>query len=108
MNERKSSKPGPLFFTIPCAIARVPRDQLSFAAKLLYGRLRLYAGLPPEPRTDEDQGPCYMSEKTLACELGVSDRYIRQVLGELRECGLISWKHTGRSNHYRIFPPTNL
>jgi hypothetical protein len=106
MNRPKDAKPDARFVAIPLtAIMSIPRSKLSFAAKCLYGLLRLHGHLPADPTIDGVQGPCYPGEDTLARELGVSERYVRDVLDELRDSGLISWKRTGRSNRYQVFPP---
>ena len=93
------------FVPIPYETAGEP--ELSFAAKVLYGLLRMHARLPAQPSVGEDQGPCFPGEATLAKELGnKSPRYVRQLLIELRQCGLISWVPTGRSNRYRVGHPS--
>jgi len=103
---KPQSKSGPSFLAIPLEVMWIPVDQLSFGAKCLYGRLRLYAHLLPEATANERQRhPCYPAESTLARDLGVGDRQIRKLKKELRERGLISWKRTGGSNRYEIFHP---
>jgi hypothetical protein len=107
MGTPENPRPGPTFVPIPWETLRIPQNQLSFAAKCLYGRLRLYAGLPAIPNAHERQGDCYPQEGTLADELGVSRERISEVKRELAERGLIAWKRTGRSNRYAVFPPSN-
>src|SRR5271169_5016426 len=77
VSEQDKVKPGPPFAGMPLVILRIPKRDLSFAAKCLYTRLRLYAGLLPDPDKEGVQGPCNPSQSTLGRELGVSDRYIR-------------------------------
>jgi len=69
---------------------------LSFGAKCLYARLRTYAG---------NDGVCNPSDATLARELGVTDRRVREMRNELRECRLLSWRRTQKANAYAVNPP---
>ena len=87
-------EPGPEFAKIPLRIMR-ERD-LSPGAKLLYARLGLFSG---------KDGVCNPSHATLAGEIAVSDRRIRELLIELRECGLVSWRRTQKANSYTVDSP---
>jgi hypothetical protein len=102
----EGAKPGLSFVTIPLVILGMPHRHLSFASKCLYGLLRVHGHLPAVPSIDEKQGPCFPGEDTLARELGVSSKRIRECKVELRDCGLISWRRTGRSNRYEVFHPS--
>jgi len=73
---------------------------LSFQAKVLYGRLRLYAGA---------SGRCNPSHETLAHNIGAgSARQIRRYLSELSDVGLVSWNRTRSSSEYAVHPPESL
>jgi biotin operon repressor len=87
---------GPEYFPVLCVIARIREAELSFGAKLLYGRLSLYG---------RKSGVCNPSHAKLAGELGMSDRHIRKLLAELRTCGLVSWERTRSSSQYRVNQP---
>lgn len=87
---------GPSFVPVPCEIMRIPRSDLSFGAKCLYGRLHLYG---------HKTGICNPSHTTLAREVGVSDRHVRKLLNELRECGLVKWERTRSSARFTVMPP---
>jgi hypothetical protein len=104
---RPEGKPGPPFIAVPSVIMQISQDELSFAAKCLYGRLRLHAGLPAEPDKEPREGTCYPGKDKLGKELGVSGRSVADFLNDLRDCGLISWRRTGRSSLYRIYPPSS-
>jgi len=82
-----------LFLQIPLRLMRVPRSQLSFGAKCLYGRLQFYSG---------KNGVCNPSHKTLAYELGVSGRHVRKLLTELRKAMLLTWKQTRSSCSFTV------
>jgi len=86
-------KSGPDFAKLQLWLLRLPR--LSFGAKCLYARLELYAG---------KNGVCNPSHPTLAGELAVSDRHIRELLNELRDRGLLTWRRTQNANRYRVTP----
>jgi len=64
---------------IPNAILRNP--DLSFGAKVLYGRLAQFSG---------DNGRCYPSHSKIAAELGVKPRNVRNLIKELLEYGLLA------------------
>ena len=80
---------------VPITYSVFRDDTLSASAKLAHGRLKLYAG---------QDGRCYPSHQTLAREVCLSSRRLRDVLRELREAGLITWTRTRGSNHYTVFP----
>lgn len=82
----------PDYVAIPYAIF-TERD-LSHAAKLVYGRLKLYAG---------SHGRCYPKHETLAREVCISDRQLRSVLVELRNAGLVEWRRGRTSSVYTVF-----
>jgi len=72
----------------------ITRDpNLSHAAKLLYGRLCLFAG---------KNGMCNPSHETLAREVCLSVRRVLVVLAELRAYGLVTWKRTRSSCVYTV------
>jgi hypothetical protein len=88
---------GPDFAKLPLRLLR--QRGLSYAAKCLYARLTLYAG---------KDGLCNPSHRTLADDIGASDRHIRELLSELRGCGLLSWRRTQKANAYSLHPPEHL
>jgi hypothetical protein len=65
------------------------------AAKLLYGRLRLYAG---------KDGRAYPKHETLASEVCLAERQVRYLLMELKAAGWIDWTRTRTSCVYTIYP----
>ena len=85
---------GPAFMTLPLVIAR--NLELSGNAKLLYSRLMLYAG---------KNGICTPSHETLAAEIGVKERQVRNILAELKGCSLVSWHRRRTSSSYTVNPP---
>ena len=85
---------GPAFMTLPLVIAR--NLELSGNAKLLYSRLMLYAG---------KNGICTPSHETLAAEIGVKERQVRNILAELKGCSLVSWHRRRTSSTYTVHPP---
>src|SRR5581483_11938359 len=85
---------GPDFIKIPLASLRDLR--LSPGAKLLEGRIACYIGRNPD-------GVCWASQETLAEDLGIKPRQVRNLLSELRESGRLEWKRTKRGTcRYRI------
>ncbi len=75
-------------------IRKVLRDNnITPTARLLLMNLLLYAGL---------DGRCFPSRSTLSKDIGVSTRQISNLLKELKNMKLISWK---RSSGY---PPHNI
>ena len=83
----------PEFVAIPYAVFR--DACLSHAAKLVYGRLKLYSG---------KNGLCYPKHATLAREVDLSERQLRTVLAELRSAGWIDWKRARTSCIYAVHP----
>ena len=69
----------PDFIAIPWAVFTDAR--LTWQAKALYGRLKLYAGR---------DGACWPSQSTLAREMQMSDRNVRRTIMELSLVGWIS------------------
>jgi DNA-binding Lrp family transcriptional regulator len=63
---------------IPNALMSYP--DLSSTAKLMWARLAQYAGA---------DGACFPSQKRLAGDLGISQRYVKTILKELVEKGFI-------------------
>jgi len=93
---RKGS--GPPFISVPTELLRRKASELTFGAKLLYGRLHLYG---------RKTGICNPSQRTLAKELGgISERQVRNLLAELSRCGLVDWRRTGSSASYQVNPPS--
>jgi hypothetical protein len=88
------STPGPEFAKLHLSILR--QSALSFGAKCLYARLVTFAGR---------NGVCNPSDATLAGELGISDRRVRELRVELRDWNLVSWRRTQKANSYRLNPP---
>lgn len=82
----------PPFVAIPYDIFTDP--DLSHAAKLVYGRLELYAG---------HDGRCCPKHETLAHEVCLKERQLRSVLDELRNANLIDWRRTRTSCIYEVF-----
>jgi hypothetical protein len=90
-------KPGDLYnpyktfvgLFIPNAIAKY-RD-LSPGAKICLGRLHQYAG---------ENGKAFPSHETLAAEIGVKERMVRNYIKELKEKSFIKVVHSQTSNHY--------
>jgi hypothetical protein len=81
------SDPKARFLRVPLAISE--RDDLSSTAKLLFGALAMHAG------GFDGKRPAYPNQTTLAAELGLGVRAIRDALGELKELGLVE-VHRGR------------
>lgn len=67
-------------------------SSLSPAAKLLFARLKLYAGT---------NGLAYPKHRTLAREMCMSDRQVRTLLNELRALNRINWRRTRTSCIFR-------
>lgn len=84
----------PAFIQIPHAVFIDPA--LSHAAKLLFGRLKLYAG---------KDGKAFPKHETLAREMCISDRQVRTLLTELKALNRIDWTQTRGSCHFEIKPP---
>jgi Helix-turn-helix domain len=82
----------PDFIQIPYHVLRDTR--ISHAAKLVYGRLKLYQGR---------NGQCNPKHETLAREVCLSSRQLRTVLSELRKAGWIDWHRTRSSCSYTVF-----
>jgi hypothetical protein len=83
----------PEFIAIPYKVFR--DAELSHAAKLVYGRLRLYGG---------EVGRAFPKHETLAAEVSIRPRQLRTVLDELRRAGWIEWKRTRTGCLYTVFP----
>ncbi|MDA1316170.1 MAG: helix-turn-helix domain-containing protein [Acidobacteria bacterium] len=95
----KTRKPGEVFnpyrlfegVWVPTGV--LPLKEICPAAKLLYGQLGRYAG---------KDGQCFPSQATLAKDLGISDRQVRNLLGDLEREGFIRTVQQGlrRNNRY--------
>jgi helix-turn-helix protein len=84
----------PKFISLDYAVFIDP--DLSHAAKLLFARLKLYAG---------HDGKAYPKHDTLAREMCLSDRQVRTVLAELKALNRIAWTRTRGSCQFTIKPP---
>jgi hypothetical protein len=82
----------PDFVVIPYAVFVDPN--LSHAAKLTYGRLKLYAG---------EDGRAFPKHETLASEVCLRDRQLRTVLSELQAAGWIEWRRARFNCAYTVF-----
>lgn len=82
----------PDFVAIPYAVFVDPN--LSHAAKLTYGRLKLYAG---------EDGRAFPKHETLASEVCLRDRQLRTVLSELQAAGWIEWRRARTNCVYTVF-----
>ena len=69
------------FLRVPLTISQ--RTDISPTAKLLFGALAMHAG-----RLDGKR-PAYPNQTTLAAELGLKERRIRDALRELADLGLV-------------------
>lgn len=80
---------------IPCWLIQVPSDQLSYAAKMLYGRLAQWSS---------SKGTVHRSVNQLSEELGMHPRAVERTLKELRDVKLINTYQTdlGGVNHYEF------
>ena len=83
----------PAFIQIPYLVLR--DAEISHAAKLVYGRLKLYAGR---------NGQCNPKHETLAREVCLSVRQVKNVLIELRRAGWVDWHRTRTSCQYKVHP----
>ena len=92
----KDKKPfQPSYIAVDYSVFTDP--SLSPAAKLLFARLKLYAG---------KNGKAFPKQETLAREMCLSDRRVRGVLAELKRLTRIDWKRTRASCVYAIKPPS--
>ena len=82
----------PDFVAIPYAVFSDP--DLSHAAKLTYGRLKLYAG---------EDGRAFPKHETLASEVCLGHRQLRTVLSELQGAGWIEWRRARTNCIYTVF-----
>lgn len=80
---------------IPCWLIQVSSEQLSFGAKLLYGRLAQWSN---------ERGIVYRSAKQLCEEIGTNLRQVQRYIKELNDVCLISIYHpqAGGVNHYQF------
>jgi hypothetical protein len=79
------------FIIIPGVVFRDPN--LSWTAKGVYGRLKLYAG---------KKGECYPKQETLAAEVCLKTRQLQKVLIQLRDAGWISWDRESKNCAYTV------
>ena len=75
---------------------RADGRRISHAASVLYGLILDYSRY--------GQHDCAASQETLAAELGVSDRHVRNLLGELHEAQLISSRRQGFRDTNAVTP----
>jgi hypothetical protein len=89
----KSSAPA---VYIPCWLLQIPSKQLSYAAKMLYGRLSQWSN---------GTGEVYRSIPQLAKEIGCQTRQVDRYLKELKDKKLVGTYHpqAGGSNHYEFY-----
>jgi len=89
----KTYNPYKLFRFCPIPNWLMQRQEVSYGAKCLFGQLTQHAG---------EDGFCFPSQKTLAKELGCSERYIRKLVAELKRHKLIATvrDNTHQSNSY--------
>jgi hypothetical protein len=81
---------------IPSWLIQVPHNELSFGAKLLYGRLSQWSNT---------KGTVYRSCPQLSKELGIAERTVEKFIKELKDCGLIGTfqAQAGGSNNYEFY-----
>ena len=81
---------------IPNWLIQVPSNLVSFAAKILYGRLSQWAN---------NKGSVHRTVKQLAQEIGCEPRAIDRYLKELRDCELIGTFQPvkGGANHFHFY-----
>lgn len=81
---------------IPCWLIQVSNDHLSYAAKILYGRLAQWSN---------ESGKVYRSTKQLAQEIGANPRTMEVYLKELRDVQLIGTfqPKKGGVNHFEFY-----
>lgn len=81
---------------IPCWLIQVPHEELSFGAKLLYGRLSQWSSTT---------GDVFRSCPQLSKELGMGIRTIQKFTKELKDCKLINTLHPqpGGVNHFQFY-----
>ena len=81
----------PEFIIVPYAV--LTDGSISHAAKLTYGRLKFYAG---------EDGRAFPKHETLAREVCLQPRQLKNVLVELRAAGWISWTRARTSCIYTV------
>lgn len=81
---------------IPCWLIQVPSTLLSYAAKILYGRLSQWS---------TSKCTVHRSLKQLSQEIGMNKRSLEKILKELKEVGLIGTyqAESGGVNHYEFY-----
>src|SRR5262249_29992952 len=88
--EHQQNKAGGIrFVQVPYDVYTDP--DLTSTEKLVIGRLILFAG---------KDGRCYPSHETLAAELRLKPRQVRNLMASLKQKGWIAWRRTGKSNAY--------
>lgn len=87
------SKPGLEYIPIPYEV--FTDSSLSHGAKLLFGRLKVYAG---------KDGKAFPKHETLAGEMCVSARQVRSLLVNLKARNMIDWTRTRSSCIFEIKP----
>lgn len=81
---------------IPCWLLQVPNKLLSYAAKLLYGRLSQWSN---------EKGDVFRSYHQLAHEMGSTKRSVSDYISELKKVGLIDsfQPQAGGLNHFIFY-----
>ena len=81
---------------IPCWLIQVPHNEISYGAKLLYGRLSQWSNT---------KGIVFRSCPQLSKELGMGIRTIERFINELKDCQLIGTYHpkAGGLNYYEFY-----
>lgn len=81
---------------IPCWLIQIPHSELSYGAKILYGRLAQWSNT---------KGTVYRSSIQLSKELGMGTRTIERFISELKDCKLIGTYHpqAGGLNHFEFY-----
>jgi|HubBroStandDraft_2_1064218.scaffolds.fasta_scaffold26968_7 hypothetical protein len=81
---------------IPFWLIQVPHEELSFGAKLLYGRIAQWSST---------SGNSHRSSLQLSKEMGMGQRTIEKFIKELKDCGLIGTYQVdaGGVNHFEFY-----
>lgn len=81
---------------IPCWLIQIPHNELSYGAKLLYGRLAQWSNT---------SGKVFRSCPQLSKEMGMGERTIERFISELKNCKLIGTfqPQAGGLNHFEFY-----